>query len=156
MHNVSKLSCAERSEGTDSACPDDIAAGTEFLSRGRRQGGRIVVPGAYYYSGVPGPDAVQPCEEFGRVSLLGPNGRDDNNVAFDSEDQAESKGTSHDAASEFGEERWGRPREFAKESNLFLESVREPRGEAGIPLAVVVNLAPEFVPSLREEPTRER
>jgi hypothetical protein len=42
-YNVSKLSRAERSEGTGSACPDDNAVGTEVLSRWRRRIGRIVV-----------------------------------------------------------------------------------------------------------------
>ena len=42
-HNVSKVTCAERSEGTASACPDDNTVGTEVLSRWRRQVDRVVV-----------------------------------------------------------------------------------------------------------------
>jgi hypothetical protein len=39
----SKVCRAERSEGTASACPDDIAAGTCLQARWRRRLGRVVV-----------------------------------------------------------------------------------------------------------------
>ncbi len=52
-HNVCKVYRAERSEGTGSACPNDIAAGNEVLARWRRQVGRIVVRRSWAQGGSP-------------------------------------------------------------------------------------------------------
>ena len=93
------------------------------------------------------PQVVELCEESARIPPMKPNGSDHNDLVFDGKIRLKRSGRRRTVG--------GAAPELAEESDLIRARFVEPSGGAGIPLTVV-DLVHEFVPSFRQESTRER